>query len=76
MKKTIIVSVIFLSGISMSMSILLAAVFLTPTVGSWSGSRLLTVISVKELGLPFTLGILLCLLGFVILLIEYFRNRD
>lgn len=76
MKKIIIGSVLFLSGIIVSMGVLNAAVMLLPTVGSWSGSRLLTVISVKELGLPFTLGILLCLLGFVILLNEYFRKRD
>ncbi len=72
MKKTIIGSIFLLSGILISMSIIITSVMLVPTVGSWNGSRLLTTISVNELMLPFSAGILFSVIGLIILTIEYF----
>ncbi len=73
MIKALIGSVCMLLGISISMYILMSSIML---VGSWSGSRLLTVISVNELGLPLTIGIILSFIGLVILTIEYFSKSE
>lgn len=76
MKKALIGSSFLLSGIFVTMSILITGVILETTVGSWSGSRLMTTISVKELTLPFVIGIMFCLIGLLILIIELFTNKD
>ena len=76
MKKVIIGSTFLLSGIIITMCILITGVMQVPTVGSWSGSRLMTTISVIELQLPFYIGIFFCLIGLVILVIELFTNKD
>ncbi|MDF2543318.1 MAG: hypothetical protein K0S47_3036 [Herbinix sp.] len=76
MKKAIIGSTFLLSGILVSMSILITGVILEPTVGSWNGSRLLTTISVKELSVPFAIGIILSIIGLLILIIELCNKKD
>ena len=76
MKKAIIGSAFLLSGILVSMSILITAVMLEETVGSWNDSRLLTTISVKELTLPFVIGIILSAIGLAILVMELFSDKD
>jgi hypothetical protein len=75
-KKTIIGSTLLFSGILVTMSILITGVMLETTVGSWNGSRLMTTISVKGLALPFVIGIIFCLIGLLILIIELFTNKD
>jgi len=75
-KKAIIGSAFLLSGILVSMSILITAVMLEETVGSWNDSRLLTTISVKELTLPFVIGIILSAIGLAILVMELFSDKD
>jgi hypothetical protein len=76
MKKTIIGSAIMLSGTLITMGAFIAAIILFPTVGQWSGSRLIKVISVNDLGLPFIIGITLSVSGLVILVLEYFNKND
>jgi len=79
MKKTIIGSVIFLSGVIISISILIAAALHLPHVTSWRGSKLWSSIFATdlpnglELGIPFIIGIVLFAVGLFILVIEYFR---
>lgn len=75
MKKTIIGSVFMLSGILATMCVIISASMLFSTVRDWNNSRLLKVIYVNELGLPFTIGIILSFIGIIMLSLEY-SNKD
>ncbi|NLB51361.1 MAG: hypothetical protein GX808_00255 [Syntrophomonadaceae bacterium] len=85
MRKVIIGSVITLSGLIITMSIIMAAAFYAPHITSWSGSKLWFAIFGAErygseviqslfLGTPFIIGIILLSMGLVILVREYFRE--
>jgi hypothetical protein len=85
MKKIIIGSVLMLSGILISIGIIIAAAVIMPSMTGWSGSKLWFAIFGEEqlngqavqslfLGFPFILGILLSVAGFAILVIEYFKK--
>lgn len=87
MKKIIIGSVFMLSGIIISMGIIIAAVIYLPSINGWSGSKLWFAIFGAEaygnqvsqslfLGLPFSIGIILSITGLVILLKQYFHKED
>lgn len=87
MKKTIIGSVFMLSGIIISMSIIIAAAVYLPNITSWSGSKLWyaifgpdkygsEVVQSLFLGFPFIIGFILSIIGLVILLIQYFNKED
>lgn len=83
MKKAIIGSVFMLSGVIISMSIIIAAAVYLPSITSWSGSKLWYVIFGAEhyrnevnqslnLGYLFLIGILLAVAGLIILGKEYY----
>lgn len=83
MKKTIIGSVFMLSGVIISMSIILAAAVCLPSITSWCGSKLwYAIFGAKHygnevaqslnLGFPFIIGILLSIIGLIILGKEYY----
>ncbi len=76
MKKAIIGSTFLLSGVLITLSILIIGVVLVPTVGSWNGSRLLTTIAEKELSLPFVIGIIFCMIGLFLFIVSLFFDRD
>lgn len=87
MKKTIIGSTIMLSGVIITVSIIIAAVLYMPYMTGWSGSRLwYAIFGAKSygneivqslfLGAPFIIGIVLSIIGFVILSVEYFNEKD
>ncbi|WP_105620086.1 hypothetical protein [Vallitalea okinawensis] len=87
MKKTIIGSVIMLSGIIIDMTILIAASLYIPNITSWSGSSKLwfVIFGAKQygsevvqslfLGFPFIIGIMLTIIGLIILVVEYFDKE-
>jgi len=75
-KKTIIGSVFMLSGILATMCVIISASTLFSTVRSWNDSRLLKVISVNELGLPFAVGIKLSFIGVIMLTLEYSSKNN
>lgn len=83
MKKTIIGSVVMLSGVIILMSIIIAAVVYLPSITSWSGSKLWyaifdaehygnEVVQSLNLGFLFVIGILLAVVGLIILGKEYY----
>ncbi len=76
MKRMIIGSVLFISGILIVLSILITSTMLHDTVANWSSSRLLKVVSVYELKLPFAFGIIFTIIGLLILIIEYCRKGN
>jgi hypothetical protein len=86
MKKTIIGSVFMLSGVIITMSIIIAGVIYIPNVTEWSGSKLWYVIFGSEqsvmngakslsLGIPFVTGIVITTIGLVILVNEFFFHE-
>lgn len=88
MKKTIIGSVIMLSGVIIDMTLLLVASLYIPNITAWSGSSKLwfAIFGEKQYGnevvqslflrLPFMIGIILTIIGLIILAIEYFNKEN
>lgn len=83
MKRTLIGSVTFLSGILITLTILISAAQYVPEIDTWRGSKLwfaiFGAIDMESeqslfLGVPFTAGLLLIVLGSIILAIEYFKK--
>jgi hypothetical protein len=86
MKRTIIGGAFLLSGTLISLAIIIAAALYMPNITAWSGSKLWfaifgsrdmgnEVVQSLFLGFPFIVGLILFLLGFVILSVEYFKNE-
>ncbi|KAB8138058.1 hypothetical protein F9U64_06660 [Gracilibacillus oryzae] len=83
MKRTVIGGFLMFGGLFTTLTIIVAAVIYTPSITSWSGSKLWYAIFGAEqygndvvdslfLGFPFVAGLLLSILGLVILVMEYF----
>ncbi|MEK8130401.1 hypothetical protein WMW72_21060 [Paenibacillus filicis] len=86
MKKTIIGGILTCTGTFISLAILIAAALYVPSITAWRGSKLWfaifgtdslgdQVVQSLFLGLPFTVGIVLFVLGLVVLAIEYFKKE-
>ncbi|MDF2673786.1 MAG: hypothetical protein K0R09_2051 [Clostridiales bacterium] len=87
MKKTIIGSVFMLSGVIITISIIIAGASYASSITSWSGSKLWYIIFGAQrygneavqslyLGVPFIIGIILSIIGLVILYKEYYNKED
>ncbi|WP_353097101.1 hypothetical protein [Tissierella praeacuta] len=87
MKKTIIGSVILLSGVIIDMTLIMAAAFYTPSMTAWSGLKLwYAIFGAKKygngvveslfLGVPFVIGIMLIIIGLIILSVEYYNKEN
>lgn len=87
MKKTIIGSVMTLSGVLIVVGIIISAALFAPSITSWSGSKLWfaifgapqygsDVVQSLFLGVPFIAGLVLAGAGMIILLIEYFHREN
>lgn len=83
MRKIIIGSVFFISGVITSLSIIISAAFYATNITEWRGSKLWFAIfgaydmeasQSLNLGLPFTIGLVLFTMGLIILLKEYFNK--
>lgn len=85
MKRTIIGGIIMFSGVLTTLSIIIAAAICVPGIKSWSGSKLwFAIFGAKQygnevvqslyLGVPFTIGIILTIVGLIILIKEYFTS--
>ncbi|MBC2723359.1 hypothetical protein [Desulfosporosinus sp.] len=85
MKRTIIGGILMLSGVLTILFIIIAASIYAPNVTSWSGSKLWFVIfGAKQygnevvqslfLGIPFSIGLVLTIIGFLVLVKEYFTK--
>lgn len=86
MKKTIIGSVLMLSGVLIITGIIIAASLYVPSLTSWSGSKLwFAIFGAKQygneavqslfLGVPFIVGLILFAAGLIILIKEYFVHE-
>lgn len=85
MKRTIIGSVIMITGAIITLSLVIIAVPYASKITEWRGSKLwFTIFGAKDLansqslsmGLPFTIGIILFIIGLIILVMEYFNKDD
>lgn len=87
MKKTMIGLGLMLSGVIITMSIIIASAICLPSITEWSGSKLWYAIfganlygnEVNQsllLGAPFVIGVILSVIGLVILAIEYFKKYN
>lgn len=85
MKRTVIGGILMLSGVMVTMSIIMAASIYTQNITAWSGSKLWYVIFGADvygdevsqslfLATPFEIGISLAVVGLIILVIEYFMG--
>ncbi|WP_152393336.1 hypothetical protein [Paenibacillus guangzhouensis] len=84
MKRTIIGATFLFMGSLISLAILIAAALYIPSITAWRGTKLWFAIygandmgnDVQSLflGLPFTVGIVLFILGFIVLVFEYFNK--
>ncbi|HOV79936.1 MAG TPA: hypothetical protein PK728_07475 [Bacillota bacterium] len=85
MKRTIIGGIIMLSGVSTTLSLIIAAAIYVPSITAWSGSKLwFAIFGAKQygnevvqslfLGVPFVIGLVLTVIGLIILLKEYLSN--
>ncbi len=84
MKRTLIGGVIMLSGILVTISIIISAAVYTPYITSWPGNSKFwfAIFGAKKygnkivqslfLGWPFVIGIVLVVIGLLILIKEYF----
>jgi len=87
MKKTVIGGILMLSGVLITISIIVAAAIYAPSISSWSGGSKLwfaifgakqygnEVIQSLFLGTPFIIGIILAIAGLIILGKEYFNEE-
>ena len=87
MKKTIIGSVFMMVGVIIDISILITAALYIPNINTWRGLKIwFAIFGAKDmgntaqslyLGMPFVVGFIFFILGFVILAVEYFKkDRD
>lgn len=88
MKKAIIGSTLLLTGVLITMGIILTAGLYVPYITSWSGNSKLwfAILGAKQygsdvvqslfLGGPFVIGVILSIIGFIILALEYFNKRS
>lgn len=87
MKRTVIGSVFMVSGIFITLSLIVIATFYVPEITQWRGSKLWFAIfgandmgnAVQSLsvGIPFIIGLILFAIGLLILSIEYLKkDRD
>jgi glucose-6-phosphate-specific signal transduction histidine kinase len=86
MKKTIIGSVFMITGMIITLSLIITASLYVPTITEWRGTKLWFVIfgskcmgsSVQSLccGTPFVIGMILFITGFIILVVEYFNKEN
>jgi heme/copper-type cytochrome/quinol oxidase subunit 2 len=87
MKKTIIGGILIFTGTFISLAIILAAALFVPSITEWSGSKLwFAIFGAKQygnevvqslfLGFPFVIGIMLFVIGFMVLVVEYFKKED
>jgi len=74
-----------LSGVSTTLSLIIAAAIYVPSITAWSGSKLwFAIFGAKQygnevvqslfLGVPFVIGLVLTVIGLIILLKEYLSN--
>lgn len=85
MKRTIIGSVLMITGAIISLSLIIIATFYVSNITEWRGSKLwLAIYGAKDLGttvqslsvgIPFTVGLILFIIGLIILTIEYFSVK-
>lgn len=83
MKKAVIGSVIMITGAVIDLTLIFAASLYLPRMSEWRGLRLWFAIfgsrdlgdAVESLsvGVPFIIGLILFVTGFIILAIEYFK---
>jgi hypothetical protein len=86
MKRTIIGSVLLISGLLITLSLIITATLYVPKITEWRGSKLWFAIfgasdlgsTVQSLtvGVPFMIGLLLFIVGLLILIIEYFNKNS
>ncbi|UVI29269.1 hypothetical protein [Paenibacillus spongiae] len=86
MKRTIIGGLLFSSGALICLVILILAALHVPSITAWRGSKLwFAIFGTNEpmgnnevnslfLGFPFIVGIVLFILGFIVLVVEYFKK--
>ncbi|WP_055668606.1 hypothetical protein [Desnuesiella massiliensis] len=85
MKRTIIGSVLMITGVIISLSLIITATLYIPKITQWRGSKLwFAIFGAKDLGdtvqslsvgIPFIIGLALFLIGLSILAIEYFSVK-
>lgn len=87
MKRTIIGSVFMLSGIIVSISVIITAALYVPSITAWSGSKLwYAIFGAKQygnevvqslfIGAPFVIGIILAVIGLIMLVVEYCSKEN
>jgi hypothetical protein len=85
MKRTLIGGAFLLTGSLISLAIIIAAALYMPNITAWSGSKLWfaifgardmgnEVVQSLFLGFPFVVGLILFVLGFIVLVVEYIKN--
>jgi len=85
LKRTIIGGIIMISGVLTTLSLIISAAIYVPSITEWSGSKLwFAIFGAKKygnevvqslfLGVPFVIGLILTVIGFIILLKEYHSN--
>lgn len=85
MKRTIIGTVLMITGAIISLSLIIIATFCVPNITEWRGSKLwFAIFGAKDLGatvqslsvgVPFLVGLILFIIGLIILTIEYFSVK-
>lgn len=84
MKRIVIGSVLMITGVIITLSLIITATFYVPNITQWRGSKLWFVIfGAKDLetsqslfvGEPFTIGLILFIVGLIILAVEYFSTN-
>jgi len=76
-----------LSGLIITMSIIISVASYLPNITAWSGSKLwYAIFGAKQyggevvqslfLGAPFVIGIMLTVIGLIILAVEYFNKEN
>lgn len=86
MKRTIIGSVLLISGLLITLSLIITATVYVPKITEWRGSKLwFAIFGASDLGstaqsltvgVPFMIGLLLFIVGLLILIIEYFNKNN
>ena len=84
MNRIFIGGFVMLSGLLLTVGIIIAGAIYAPHINAWSGSKIwFAIFGGKQfgdepvdslfLGIPFVIGIILSLLGFIILAYEYYK---
>lgn len=77
MKRTVIGGILMLSGILMTLTIIVSATLYARRLTSWSNSKLwYAVFDELSLDIPFGVGIIITVVGLIILAKEYFTLKD